>query len=103
MVLKFTIKGGLHAIHVFDAHRDDAERRAGPLMRMPDYQFDDFVYLGGRTLLQPINPRLLLDHFMSNHGRPTRAWEGDKAVLVDVVVREIDECLVTAAVVPVEI
>jgi hypothetical protein len=93
---------------VLDPHRDDAEGL--PVLGWPGHHAGGVVqhqlhhpgHLGPRTLLLPVDVGALLDHDVSHGGLRPGVREGDQAVAVHVVVRERDQALRAAAVVPVE-
>lgn len=63
----------------------------------------DLPYLGGRAFFLAVHSSLLQHRFMPDHRRAAWAGESDQAVMVDIVVREIDWRLIATAVMPVEI
>src|SRR5437588_6148291 len=52
---------------------------------------------------QTIDAQLLLRQIMIDHRRPSRTGKGHQAALIDVVIREVNQGLVAAAVMPVQI
>src|SRR5579871_1610682 len=97
------VKRSLDPGHVTDTHRDYAERELGCVSSVLQHERHYGPDLCGRTILLTICPKFLLDEDMRNGRRAAGTGECHQAVLIDVSIREIDQALVSAPVMPVKI
>src|ERR1700733_12536542 len=103
MVLKRMIQGGLNSHHVTNAHRNDAQRNLWSVLGMFQDERDDSLNLCGRTLFLTIDTEFLLHEDMGKGRWTARAGKSHESILINVVVGEVDQALVSASVMPVEI
>ena len=96
------IQRRLDALRVRNAHRDNAERFPRPAGNMLKNELDNADDLGRRGFVAAIKLGAPRHQHMRNRVAGAGAGERDQPVVIDMPVRERDQRLVAAAIVPVE-
>src|ERR1700684_3817376 len=103
MVLKRVIQGRLNSHHVTNAHRNDSQRNFWSVLGMFQDERDDSLNLCGRALFLTIDTEFLLYEDMGKGRWTAGAGKRHESSLINVVVGEVDQTLVSASVMPVQI